>query len=163
MVCSHNSHDVFECGYQFDLDVKGLNDTIANAPPRTLKVTVVQAFRPFTISPVLKVSFEGSASAQHSLAVLKLYDRRCMTNYRETYAPGRPYDTQKDRDYEEYLDAIRCTSKEPIDFDDPNFWPNNDLSPGEFEAYLEFVCQRFFRAEVRTYNRLAHLQGIKIP
>jgi serine/threonine protein kinase len=129
-----------------------------------MQVTLIRAYRPFTVSPVFKVRLDRGLSRDSGKleGVLKLYDRRCMANFREMYDEGHPHDGQKEKEYEEYLDHLRQGFIKPVNFDDPDIYPD-DLSPGGFEAYLESVCHQLFNAEKRTFLHLADLQGTKIP
>ena len=50
------------------------------------------------------------------------------------------------------------------DFDDPLYlWGEEELSDGEFEAYLQHQAQKDFDMECKAYERLRALQGTKIP
>jgi hypothetical protein len=126
-----------------------------------VSVTVVQPFRPFTVSPVMLVRWCEGLSPRE--VVLKLYDRRCMTNERRMRGQGCPYDPQRDRDYDEYLDQVLAGSIDRlhVNFDVP--WCLDGLSPGAFEASLDLACHRLFEAERQTFLHLSDLQGTKIP
>jgi hypothetical protein len=84
-----------------------------------VQAKVVHAFRPFTMSPVGRISFlDGGSSIGASEAVLKLHDYRCVNIMRETYDENLPWSQSKEQDYREYL----ADSPGPVeDFDDPFF------------------------------------------
>ena len=136
-----------------------------------LTCKVVQAFRPFTMSPVLLVSLaEPSASAPSlptppSQAILKLFDRRCLSNIREKHDDDKPWSLDKERELRKYLAAVAAGTIEPSgDFDDPLYlWGEEELSDGEFEAYLQHQAKKDFDIERKAYKRLRALQGRKIP
>ncbi|KAI1783132.1 hypothetical protein LXA43DRAFT_956618 [Ganoderma leucocontextum] len=136
-----------------------------------LTCTIEKAFRPFTLSPVLLVSLAHPSSTspdgQVSLpasAILKLYDRRCLVNNRETYDEGEPWSLDKEREYQRYLDDVATGAVARADFASPRYWRDDRfISDGEFEAYLQHTAQKVFHAELATYERLRALQGSKIP
>ncbi|KAI1787467.1 hypothetical protein LXA43DRAFT_951217 [Ganoderma leucocontextum] len=141
-----------------------------------LTCMIVKAFRPFTISPVLLVSLvqpsttplhDGISISLPPIVVLKLYDRRCLSNIRDQWDERRPWSLDKEHEYRRYLDDIDAATGAAIargdKFDDVGFLWDNDVSDGEFEAYLEHTAQRVFNAERATYERLRPLQGKKIP
>ena len=124
---------------------------------------IVHAYRPFTMSPVLRVSISSLQALAHipDDAVLKLYDRRCLTNTRERRGEGHPWDLHKEREYRRYLAAVAEGSTVPLDFEEPK--SGRKLSDGEFEAYLRYIADKMFQTEGATYDRLLPLQGNDIP
>ncbi|KAI0080226.1 hypothetical protein K474DRAFT_1689432 [Panus rudis PR-1116 ss-1] len=162
-----------------DIVPAGLGDHTGNAC--TIICKIIKAYRPFTMSPVLLVSLsisqspesssKGSMTRIPSTAIVKLYDRRCFTNFRVDFDEGKPWTLDKEREYRQYLDSTSTsTSASPSpsrgsksDFANPTYLWDNDVSDGEFEAYLDHVAQRTFTAERTTYDRLHELQGTKIP
>ncbi|KAM5543598.1 hypothetical protein V8D89_002849 [Ganoderma adspersum] len=145
----------------------------SSSPGQTaLTCTVVQAFRPFTMSPVLLVSLaQPAASAPSeslpslpSQAILKLFDRRCLSNLREQHDDNKPWSLDKEREHRKYLAAVAAGTIEPSeDFDDPLYLWDEDRSDGEIEAYLQRQAQKDFDMERTAYERLRALQGTKIP
>ncbi|KAI1796099.1 hypothetical protein LXA43DRAFT_1057875 [Ganoderma leucocontextum] len=134
-----------------------------------LTCTIVKAFRPFTLSPVLLVSLVQPFSAPHGRAslpasvILKLYDRRCLSNTRNDFDEGKPWSLDKEHEYRQYLDHVAKGIVVRGDFASPSFLWDNDVTDGEFEAYLQHQAQKIFNAERTTYERLHTLQGKKIP
>ncbi|KAL1710890.1 hypothetical protein EV121DRAFT_275284 [Schizophyllum commune] len=130
---------------------------------------IVKAYRPFTMSPVLLVSILPSAASSEnayslpSTVILKLHDRRCFTNIRSDFDEGKPWSLEKEKEYRRYLDGVSSGSATSLDFGSPTFFYDNDVSDGEFEAYLHHVAQRTFDAERAAYERLRELQGRLLP
>lgn len=135
------------------------NGSLVDIP---LSATIVHAFRPFTMSPVLRVHLSPSGSHQSCAiptdVVLKLYDRRCLNNLRETYDDSRPWSVDKEREYRQYI-----SSSTSHIIDEDYLWEYDDVSDGEFEAYLARRAVAMFEAECATYNRLSDLQGKQVP
>ena len=123
-----------------------------------VQAKVIHAFRPFTMSPVVRISFlDGGSSigATSSEAVLKSHDYRCLNNVRKTFNKGLPWSQSKEQDYREYL----AESPHPAEYyDDTFFLLESECLPGGFEAYLERECQRSYKAEKETYERLKEEQ-----
>ncbi|KAI1787464.1 hypothetical protein LXA43DRAFT_1184491 [Ganoderma leucocontextum] len=139
-----------------------------------LACTIVKAFRPFTMSPVLLVSLgqpqPSTSTSLHdgtslpSSAILKLYDRRCLSNVRNQWDKDHPWwSLDKEREYREYLDDLATGAEAPLDFDDAAFMQDYETTEAELEAYLQHIAQNVFNAERATYERLRPLQGKKIP
>ncbi|KAI1788007.1 hypothetical protein LXA43DRAFT_1184118 [Ganoderma leucocontextum] len=164
-------------GKQLHLELFRQNTTgsSSSSTERTaLTCTIAKAFRPFTLSPVLLVSelvqpltsSRRPGQLQLSLpacAILKLYDRRCLVNARDTHDKGLPWSLDKEREYRQYLDAVATGGAvAPVDFDSPTYW-ETPVPHGEFEAYLAHTAQKVFAAERTAYERLRPLQGKKIP
>nr|VWO96103.1 N/A [Ganoderma boninense] len=146
------------------------NASSSSSAERTaLTCTIVKAFRPFTLSPVLLVSLDQSSAPSHdqaalpTTAILKLYDRRCLTNIREEFDEGASWSLGKEREYRQYLDDVATGTVPSGDFASQTFMWDNEVSDGEFEAYLQFQAQKVFNAERMAYERLHALQGKKIP
>nr|VWP02630.1 N/A [Ganoderma boninense] len=142
----------------------------ASSAERTvLTCMIVKAFRPFTLSPVLIVSLDRSSAptnvqaALPPTAIVKLYDRRCFTNVREEFDEAAPWSLDKEREYRKYLDDVAAGTVARGDFASQTFMWDNDVSDGEFEAYLHFQAHKIFDAERTAYERLHALQGTKIP
>ncbi|KAM5534805.1 hypothetical protein V8D89_011521 [Ganoderma adspersum] len=143
------------------------------SPPSTVKTaltcTVVKAFRPFTLSPVLLVSLAQLSPTSHdepslpTTAILKLYDRRCLKNTRDDFDEGAPWSLDKEREYRQYLEDVAEGSIARGEFASQTFMWDSEVSDGEFEAYLEYLAQKIFNAERTAYERLHTLQGKKIP
>ena len=115
------------------------------------------------MSPVLRVCISPlpAFACIPGDAVLKLYDRRYLTNTRKHGANGRPWDSCKEREYRRYLAAVADGSVVSPNFDEVA--DDRELSEGEFEAYLQHLADDMFRAETATYDRLLPLQGKDIP
>ena len=135
-----------------------------------LTCTIMKAFRPFTLSPVLLVSLAQPSSPSHdnesplpTTAILKLYDRRCLTNTRDEFDEGAPWSLDKEREYRQYLEDVTNGTIARGDFASQTFMWDNEVSDGEFEAYLQYQAQKIFNAERTAYERLHTLQGKKIP
>ncbi|PIL37417.1 hypothetical protein GSI_01111 [Ganoderma sinense ZZ0214-1] len=134
-----------------------------------LTCRIMKAFRPFTLSPVLLVWLDQSSTLPHdqaalpTTAILKLYDRRCLTNTREEFDEGAPWSLDKEHEYRQYLDDVASGAVPVGDFASQTFMWDNEVSDGEFEAYLQFQAQKSFNAERTAYERLEPLQGKKIP
>ena len=123
------------------------------------------------MSPVLLVSLVQHTTLTNggvevplpTTAIVKLYDRRCLSNVREEFDEGTPWSLDKEKEYQQYLDDVASGAVKQGDFDSPTFMWDNDVSDGEFEAYLQRLSQKMFDAERTTYERLRELQGKKIP
>ncbi|KAI5895061.1 uncharacterized protein SCHCODRAFT_02535618 [Schizophyllum commune H4-8] len=154
-------------GKELQLFLKDSNPTLAGRTSITGKI--VEAYRPFTMSPVLLVSIPPPAASLEngpplpSTAIFKLYDRRCFTNIRTDFDEGKPWSLEKEKEYRQYLDDVSNGSATPLDFGSPTFFYDNDVSDGEFEAYLRYMAQRTFDAERSAYERLQELQGKILP
>ncbi|KAI0803042.1 hypothetical protein BC629DRAFT_1580967 [Irpex lacteus] len=137
----------------------------SSAEPTTIECMIVKAYRPFTMSPVLLVSTTQSSASSElpSTAIVKLYDRRCFTNVRNDFDEGKPWSLDKEKEYRQYLDDISTGSAARGDFGSPTYMWDNDVSDGEFEAYLHHVAQSTFDSERTAYERLQELQGKKLP
>ncbi|KAI1781833.1 hypothetical protein LXA43DRAFT_845083, partial [Ganoderma leucocontextum] len=93
-------------------------------------------------------------------AILKLYDRRCLVNTRDTYDKGMPWSLDKQREHWWYLHHVATSAVARRDFDNPTYW-KNPVPHGEFQAYLQHTAQKVFHAELAMYERLRPLQGKK--
>ncbi|KIJ99335.1 hypothetical protein K443DRAFT_680070 [Laccaria amethystina LaAM-08-1] len=135
-------------GARLNLSAESLNGT-----DRTFSISaeVTHAFYPFTMSPVVRVSLLDPASMGASEAVLKLYDYRCMANVREEMDDNRSWSETKELAYQQHLKDPRESLHE------------EDMSDGEFEAYLEEQSQLFYKQEKQTYERLKEGQGTWLP
>ncbi|TBU42053.1 hypothetical protein BD309DRAFT_924301 [Dichomitus squalens] len=159
-------HEFVE-GKELRLSLPNAGSSSSTAP--ALSCTIMKAFRPFTMSPVLLVSLIQPSTPTHgdavlpTTAIIKLYDRRCLSNVRDEFDEGKPWSLDKEQEYRQYLDDVATGSVARGDFDSPTFMWDNDVSDGEFEAYLRRVAQRMFDAERTAYERLRDLQGKKIP
>ena len=122
--------------------------------------TVLTAFTPFTLSPVLRVSLQPGFGPS-SEAILKLHDRRCLVNTREEYGDTPVYTPEREILYREYLDALSRGDANPCNFDDLGV--EHEFTDGEFEAYLAHTARKLYHAELSTYERLKSLQGSRIP
>ncbi|KAI8992801.1 hypothetical protein BD414DRAFT_482257 [Trametes punicea] len=144
-------------------------DTSSSIAPTALSCTIVKAFRPFTMSAVLLVSIVQPSARLHdglllpSTAIVKLYDRRCVSNTRDDFDDGKSWSLDKEREYRRYLDDVATVSVTQGNFDNPTYLWDNVLSDGEFEAYIQHQSQKMFNAERTTYERLRDLQGKIIP
>ena len=132
-------------GVQLNLSAESLNDT------GNISAKITHAFYPFTMSPVVRVSLLDPASVGAREAVLKLYDYRCMVNFREEMDNNQSWSETKELAYRQYLKGPHKS------FDE------EDMSDGEFEAYLEQRSQLFYNQEKQTYERLKEGQGTWLP
>ncbi|KAI4527550.1 hypothetical protein K525DRAFT_186292 [Schizophyllum commune Loenen D] len=154
-------------GEDLQLFLKDVGPSSTRGMPITCKI--VKAYRPFTMSPVLLVSILPSAASPENAyslpptAILKLYDRRCFTNIRSDFDEGKPWSLEKEKEYRQYLDNVSNGSAASLDFGSPTFFYDNDVSDGEFEAYLHHVARKTFEAERAAYERLRELQGKLLP
>ncbi len=112
---------------------------------------VAKAFRPFTLSPVLLVALaQPPAAASHddqlslpASAILKLYDRRCLVNARDTFDEGMPWSLNKERGYRRYLHDVATGAVARADFASPTYLrADRVISDGEFEAYLQHTARQ---------------------
>ncbi|KAI0631061.1 hypothetical protein C8Q77DRAFT_1219273 [Trametes polyzona] len=135
----------------------------------TVVCKIAKAYRPFTMSPVLLIfiaqppTFSQGGPSIPSTAIVKLYDRRCFTNVRTEFDEGKPWSLDKEKEYRQYLDDVAAGSAALGDFGNPAYFWENDVSDGEFEAYLSYVALKTFDAERASYERLRELQGKMLP
>jgi hypothetical protein len=130
--------------------------------PISVSAKILATFGQFTLSPVLRIALDGVTSIP-SEVVLKLYDRRCMTNARDEFDEGHPFTLQKEREYKQYIRACSQGDVQPCDFDDQVFVDETEMSDGQFEAYLEHSCRKMFTDEFAAYQQLRTLQGTRVP
>ncbi|KZT10641.1 uncharacterized protein LAESUDRAFT_692854 [Laetiporus sulphureus 93-53] len=137
----------------------------------SLCARVTHTYSPFTMSPVLRVSIDPlrpsalppSSSPFPTEAILKLYDRRCLTNTRVDYDDGRPWSLDEEREHWQYLVEVERGAAKVGDFASPTYMWDNDVSDGAFEAYLAYTAPAMFAAERAAYECLNELQGKEIP
>lgn len=136
-----------------------LDLTLNDGPPAS--VTILRAVAPCTLSPVLLVRNDTISSLPAEMVmVLKLYDRRFLTDMREVDDIGRPWSETKEAAYRAFLDsgASMPDPKQPYDAEE-----DEEVDEGRYEAYLANVAELFHRNEVDAYARLADLQGHQLP
>ncbi|KAI0032172.1 hypothetical protein K488DRAFT_86098 [Vararia minispora EC-137] len=156
-------HDLRE-GEQLDV----LLYTLPGARGVRLTLTITHAFRPFTMSPVFRVLPHLASRAGAREAVLKLFDRRSLTNAREEYrAAGAEaeYDERKEEAYRAFCAAVAEGGQRPLAVEeDP--WDAHErveADDGALEAYLAHCASTMFTAERAAYARLRAVQGDVVP
>lgn len=97
---------------------------------------------------------DGLALRRGDEAVLKLYDRRFMLNYRDHHE--RPGSQGNEQAYRDFVASGATLDPEADVYDCAE-------SPGTFEAYLERRAQLKCDGEVSVYEHLRPLQGRQIP
>ncbi|KIK64201.1 hypothetical protein GYMLUDRAFT_221496 [Collybiopsis luxurians FD-317 M1] len=132
-----------------------------------VKVTVLEVFKPITISPVLKVALASDplSIALPSTLILKVYDRRYANDLRAFYdIPELSEESEEafrawassgsgsQRTLEEWEQKRRADDELDI-----------EPSAEETEAYLATLLASYYENEVRVYERMASMQGNEIP
>ncbi|KAH8925047.1 hypothetical protein BT69DRAFT_1332537 [Atractiella rhizophila] len=119
---------------------------------------IERAIAPCTLSPVLTVRLDAAiGSLPEGLLVLKLYDRRFLTDLR-TAKDVQPWSEKKEAAFQAYL-----LSGQPLPDPEVHFDREEAVLEGRFEAYLAQVAKLFHRCEVAAYAQLASLQGSLVP
>lgn len=147
---------------------RAVHNYISSKEPISFGAKILQAYRPFTMSPVLRLHLHSSplTNAGHIPhdVVLKLYDRRCVSNMRKQCDEGKPWSLTKEREYRAYIASVEDRTAPVKDFSNPSYLADEeDISDGEFEAYLKHYAERMFMSEQAAYARLAPLQGKEVP
>lgn len=162
--------DAFVCPYftgaQFELEITSETSTASKTRARA---TVLHAYEPFTVSPVLKVKLDTSSMAPHDTSlpdtmILKLYDRRFANDLRVFHdlpAPTLVSENQyrslaSNGAFKRSLAEWEAKRREEDERDE-------DYPPMEVEAYLAALLSSYHDNEVQVYKRLAPLQGNAIP
>ena len=116
------------------------------------------------MSSVLHVSL-SAASPLPPDAVLKLYDRRCLTNIRRRWNDRTPWNPHKEHAYRTLLASVQSKNAVLPNFaeDDILRVRERGLSDGELEAYLHFEANDMFESECKAYDELKPLQGKYVP
>jgi hypothetical protein len=102
-------------------------------------VTIIKAFRSFTISPVFLILLshpgreDGVLPCAH--VTLKLYGRRCLANDLIKQDDGKLWSLEKEREYQRYI-AFACSRFISLErFNDSSYLFFNDVDlDGEFCA-----------------------------
>lgn len=152
----------------------GAKPTLPNQPnnhsprdPYTFEI--VHSYQPFTMAVVCRVRpgiiNDPDQSDTNDLAlpaecILKLYDRRHVSNIRKDYDQGQSYSEEKELAYQRYL---RGAEKPSHEFESDSFWSEPLEDDGVFEAYIAHHCERMWEKEVATYGRMRDLQGLLVP
>lgn len=155
----------FSEGAVLQLTLTPPGDSSAPAGPYELAATITKAYRPFTMSPVLCVTTSAPSCPGYipSEAILKLYDRRCLSNWRDNHDEGKPWSSEKEREYQRFLAKTATGTTSNLDLDELWRSTEHEMSDGEFEAYLQRTAQMIYNAEREAYLRLSVLQGHMIP
>ncbi|EJD50587.1 hypothetical protein AURDEDRAFT_84326 [Auricularia subglabra TFB-10046 SS5] len=148
-------------GMELTFDLTAASETIS------VQAMVTHAYRPFTMSPVVRVQLSEAQDADlPPEAILKFYDRRTLINIREELRPPALWSPEKEYSYAQWLQDLADGRAHPIDFDeaedDPE-WKLSDLSPGCLEGYLHYTAAGMYSREVHAYDILAAFQGDCIP
>ncbi|KAH7210758.1 uncharacterized protein BKA55DRAFT_600040 [Fusarium redolens] len=118
------------------------------------------------MAPVMHVRFHD----RH--AILKVYDRRCGTDFREYWDQHIPCTTQVEAAYQSFLkkgamgpfleemDRDEATSEIPSTLAEIREGPDGIV---RFEAALWRITNQDFRTEAEVYERLKDLEGVSIP
>jgi len=116
-------------------------------------VTIVKAFTPFTMSPVLVVSLQTKSGTPLSFGndslkvmVLKMHDRRCIHSMRESYIGQADYREEERAAYNEYLSQVGSGELKAIDFGEAEnkTCKMDDFTPAMMEGYFDFKARVFF-------------------
>ncbi|KAI9635874.1 uncharacterized protein MKK02DRAFT_44570 [Dioszegia hungarica] len=129
-----------------------------------LKLEILHAYSPFTLSVVLQVRIHSPTCSPlppslPSICVVKIYDRRYDTNTRHRFDKDRPYSAAKEAAYQRYLLEPRDASEEEKSIGQLG----REGDDGGIEACLEEASQRFFVDERRAYEDMREVQGTHIP
>ena len=130
-----------------------------NEPTEDLQVRILETYRPFTMSCVMKVAIQRSETEPEE-AVLKLYDRRFAAQLRSD-SDVEPWTAYHESNYVESIrsgDAAEIVRK--IHTGEA---PGNGWGTAQNEAYLHGDCALMFEAEIDVYERLKDYQGGRIP
>ncbi|THH04208.1 hypothetical protein EW146_g10236 [Bondarzewia mesenterica] len=154
-------------GAQYHLDFA--SGTHVSTPPHArVRVTVLQTFEPFTVSPVLKVKLQSVDPVIRpplpSTMILKLYDRRFAHDLR-AFHDAPPLTHESEAQYRSFASRQGPTrslaewqSKRLADDETDSAPP-----PAETEAYLAALLLSYRSSEVLAYHRLLPLQGTALP
>lgn len=143
-----------------------------------LVATVVKAFEPFTLSCVLVVQLDYPQLGLVGKYALKLYDRRFATQLREDEV-DYPWDQQVEEEFRKFVldghasvffdHCAKQDAKDRIALDNyalGDRWTDvegENWSRAQTEAYLQYLCRKFYETELKVYNRLQDIQGQCIP
>lgn len=153
-----NSRHPYTPGTSHEILLSTAAEEVSSINKISIIATVIKAFEPFTISPVLYVSLQPTHLDAHpSQAILKLYDRRFATDIREYYNANE-WTASKESAYLEFKAQGGALSSR----DDPDF-DSEVMSDGEREAFIEKMCQLYYGSGVRAYRHLHDIQGVQIP
>ncbi|EUC61777.1 hypothetical protein RSOL_406050 [Rhizoctonia solani AG-3 Rhs1AP] len=176
LVSQHDGGDI-PCPY-----VQGATFTLEVTPPGgpalQIRARVVNAFEPFTMSPVMRVTLgkitspPGATLAQFGLpmdAVLKVYDHRFAHAAREDWGL-KPFTPEHEAEYAAYVNSPRAarTLAEMLSGVDQHDVEDADTEDNHsehllFEHLVALTTASFFTSECNAYERLASLQGRDIP
>ena len=131
-----------------------------------LQITVLKAFHPFTISPVLKVKLDRSDRETvipvGSTMILKLFDSRFANDLRQYHdVPDLTSALAT-----EYRKFSQRESKTFAEWDAKRIQLENEgqeLAPLEKEAHLDALLRSYYQGETKVYGKLIELQGRGIP
>ena len=131
-----------------------------------LQITVLKAFHPFTISPVLKVKLDRSDRETvipvGSTMILKLFDSRFANDLRQ-YHDVPDLTSALATEYREFSQR---ESKTFAEWDAKRIQLENEdqeLAPLEKEAHLDALLRSYYQVETKVYEKMIELQGRGIP
>ena len=130
-----------------------------NEPSEDLQVQILETYKPFTMSCVMKVAIQRSDTEPEE-AVLKLYDRRFAAQLRSDS------DIEPWTEYHEstYVESVRRgDAAEIVRKIRDGEASGNEWGTAQNEAYLHGDCALMFEAETDVYERLKDYQGGRIP
>lgn len=132
----------------------------------TVNATVLELCEPFAMSCSMVVQIDDlQSSGLSGRYILKVYDRRFAMKLRQ-----HVWDVSWNSDIEnEYRIFLQSDAASPF-FSHCYNTPFHDLvldryhwDKQEREAYLQFICRKFYDTETRVYDRLHDIQGIDVP
>jgi hypothetical protein len=146
-------------------------------PPITYEAeAIVCKVFSMTMSPVMAVTtIEGTGHSRRSRrAVLKLYDRRFGSHFRDVRYEYKPHTSSDEAAFqsfihsgkiEPFLHELKVQEREADDPPRPHHFLEDDDPDGvaRFEAALWQQSQEYFTTETLAYSRLSSLQGKAIP
>ena len=118
-----------------------------------------------TASADLFLDGDGATQKNPPSAILNLYDRRFVVDFREhsyLYKTLGPWDPATDH---EVLDFLPNHDLEQFGstYDPDSYISNEQWTVIEKEAFLHNRCLQFYNSETKAYDALQSLQGIDIP
>ncbi|KAE8398646.1 hypothetical protein BDV37DRAFT_275938 [Aspergillus pseudonomiae] len=139
---------VTECPY-----VVG-NEIALHIDRQQVKATIAHIFEPFTFSCAMVVLLDRpSQSLQlNGHMVLKLYDRRFATGFREDQK-SNPWTPDIEQQYQQFV----------LNGDASNFVARLDNDDGFDETYLYTRTRDFYETEIEVYVTLKDIQGEHVP
>lgn len=136
----------------------------------SLQAEIVKVFEPFTLSSVMLVQLQVAATPSVSeelpgLVVLKVYDRRFATQFRQDYNAS-PWSVETEQQYRQFLssrDGEKFVARLKDEYYGMSEVVKIQNDAARLEVYLDHCLQEMFDAEVEVYNALSEIQGKCIP